>query len=148
MANKGGRPTKFKDEFVEQVEKLAKIGATEEQIAEFFEVTYQTVYNWKQSNEAFREAMLAGKEIADAAVERSLFQRATGYSHAEEKIFCSNGEVVRAESTKHYPPDATSCIFWLKNRKPDDWRDKREVTGSDGGPLTVQIVQFSQSDCE
>ena len=148
MANKGGRPTKFKDEFVEQVEKLAKIGATEEQIAEFFEVTYQTIYNWKQSNEAFREAMLAGKEIADAAVERSLFQRATGYSHAEEKIFCSNGEVVRAESTKHYPPDATSCIFWLKNRKPDDWRDKREVTGSDGGPLTVQIVQFSQSDCE
>jgi len=59
-------------------------------------------------------------------VVRSLFQRACGYSHPEDKIFQHEGNPVVVPTTKHYPPDATSAIFWLKNRDPANWRDKVE----------------------
>jgi hypothetical protein len=57
----------------------------------------------------------------------SLYQRACGYTHKEEKVFCNQGEITTHVVDKHYPPETTACVFWLKNRKPDDWRDLRNV---------------------
>ena len=51
-------------------------------------------------------------------------------------------KLFKRPSVKYYPPDSTALIFWLKNRKPKDWRDKIEHSGPDGGPLTVQIVKY------
>ena len=68
------------------------------------------------------------KPVADARVERSLFERATGYTFESVKIFCNkDGEVTEVPVLEHVPPDPTSMIFWLKNRNPNKWRDKSEV---------------------
>lgn len=123
-----GRPTKYKPEYAEQAHKLALLGATNEQLADFFEVATSTVDLWIKENEAFSGAVKAGRLEADAAVASSLYHRAKGYSHPAVKIMAVNGEVREVGYTEHYPPDATSMIFWLKNRRPDLWRDKVETT--------------------
>lgn len=131
---KAGRPSKFGTVDKSQVEKLARAGWTDSQMAEFFGVAESTWHKWKLDEPAFSESLKDWKAEADHKVERSLFERATGYQHPEEKIFQHNGEIIRAETVKQYPPDTTAGIFWLKNRKPDEWRDKQdhEHAPSDG----------------
>lgn len=139
---KTGRPTKYRVEFVAQAAKLCTLGATDEQLADFFGVCEQTINGWKKKHPAFLESINSAKLDLDASVERSLYQRATGYSHPEDKIFNNNGEPLIVPTRKEYPPDPTSMIFWLKNRQPDKWREKNEhvVTGADGGPVLWQIT--------
>ena len=117
--------------FCEQVAKLAKLGATDKEMADFFEVSEQTLNTWKKEHPEFLESLKEGKEKADAEVADRLYQRAMGYSHADVHISNYQGEVTLTPITKHYPPDPTSAIFWLKNRQRDKWRDKtdHEVTG-------------------
>jgi DNA-binding XRE family transcriptional regulator len=131
---KVGRPTKYRPEYAEQVFKLCLLGATDEQLADFFGVSVQTIYNWTEQEPEFFESRRKGKEEADANVAHALYHRALGYSHPEEKIFSYEGGVVRAETVKHYPPDTAAAFIWLKNRA--GWRDKQEVdVTSDGQPL-------------
>jgi len=127
----GGRPTKYKAEYVEQVKKLCELGATDMQIADFFQVDLATINRWKLKHPEFCASLKLGKEIPDSLVVRSLFQRAMGYSHEEDDIRVIEGQVVITPTIKHYPPDSTSLIFWLKNRNKEDWRDKQEI-GVDG----------------
>ncbi len=122
----GGRPTSFKSEYVEQARKLAELGATDREAAEFFEVAESTLYLWKHTQPEFSEALKVGKALADARVEQSLYRRALGYSHDAVKMHTVDGSVQITPYVEHYPPDTTAAIFWLKNRKPDDWRDKTE----------------------
>lgn len=136
---KTGRPTKYKVEFVEQGAKLTRMGATDAQLADFFKVTLSTLYLWKVQHEAFSEALKRGKEEIDAQVEQSLFRRAMGYTHDSEKLFQSFGQVIRATTQEHYPPDVTAMIFWLKNRQPDRWRDKPEAGIDDAPPTPVKV---------
>lgn len=138
--NKGGRPSAFDPKMCEQAYRLCLLGATDKQMADFFEVSEVTLNAWKKKHPEFLKSLNAGKQQADSEVGQSLFQRAMGYSHPEEKVFCNKGEIVRADTVKHYPPDTTACIFWLKNRQKENWRDRHEVTGDDGGPLSVLIV--------
>lgn len=130
--NKGGRPTKFKTEYSKQALKLTKLGATDKQLADFFEVTETTINNWKIEFPAFFESLKEGKDETDNRVERALYERATGYSHPDTKFATWEGAITDSkEYTKHYPPDATSCIFWLKNRRPEQWREKPEGENND-----------------
>jgi len=121
-----GRPAKYKDTFAKQAEKLCALGATDEDLADFFEVSIRTIANWKTQHEEFLRALKGGKAQADDRVERSLYQRAVGYSFDSEKVFNHKGEALRVKTREHCPPDVTAQIFWLKNRRPEDWRDKRE----------------------
>lgn len=125
--NAGGRPTSFKAEYIEQGRKLAALGATDREMAEFFGVAESTFYLWKNTHPDFSEALKVGKAPADARVEQSLYRRATGYSYDATKIFQYEGQPVTVPYVEHVPPDVTACIFWLKNRVPDEWRDKQEV---------------------
>ena len=129
-----GRKTKYKEEYAEQAKKLCALGATDKQLADFFEVTEQTINNWKNDYPVFFESLKEAKSELDNKVERALFERAMGYSHKEDKVFNNNGEAMTVETVKRYPPDTTALIFWLKNRKPDEWRDKvtQEHDVSDG----------------
>lgn len=124
-----GRPSKYADvkQRLDEVRKLAERGWTDAEMADFFEVTEQTWNNWKGAHPEFFEALKEWKASADARVERSLYERAVGYSHHEDKIFNDSGEAMIVPTRKHYPPDTTAAIFWLKNRKKDEWRDKHEV---------------------
>lgn len=122
-----GRPTKFKPEFVKQAAKLAALGATDREAAEFFEVSEATVHRWKHEFPEFCESLKVGKETADARVEQSLYRRALGYAHDEVHIATYEGQTIITPIVKQYAPDTTAAIFWLKNRRPADWRDKVET---------------------
>lgn len=130
-----GRPSKFKEEFVTQAEKLCKLGATDIEIADFFKVDVRTIYRWKAENDAFCHALKSGKEDADERVERSLFSRAIGYEHEEVDIRVVGGEIVQTPIRKYYAPDTTAGIFWLKNRRSEQWRDKQDVSVNHSGSI-------------
>ncbi|WP_089177136.1 helix-turn-helix domain-containing protein [Bosea sp. AS-1] len=134
-----GAPTAYKPEYAAQAAKLCALGATDMELADFFEVDTRTIYRWKHANEDFCQAVIAGKDQADARVERALYNRAVGYSYQSEKIFNEKGTIIRAPVVEHVPPDTGAAFNWLKNRKPAEWRDKitQEHTGPDGGPLKV-----------
>jgi hypothetical protein len=122
----GGRPSKYKPEFGKQAAKLSELGATDQEIADFFEIEVRTLYRWKHDHEEFCQSLKAGKDIADDRVERSLYQRAIGYEQEEVKIFMPSGaeNPVYAPFRAKVAPDVTAAIFWLKNRRSQDWRDK------------------------
>jgi hypothetical protein len=122
-----GRPSDFKPEYIEQAEQLCKLGATDQEIADFFKVSARTLYRWKGENEQFCQALKTGKSVADERVERSLFSRAIGYEHEEVDIRVIANAIVKTPIRKYYPPDTTAAIFWLKNRRGQDWRDVKEV---------------------
>jgi len=129
---------------------MVELGATDKDIAEACGVTEQTINNYKQSHPDFFESLKSWKEIADGKVERSLYQRAIGYSHTETKAFNQQGEIITADILKHYPPDPTSCIFWLKNRMPAEWREKVShvsATEDDVIPNRIEIV-VKDSSCD
>src|SRR5690606_38343155 len=111
-------------------------------------VSIRTVDSWKVAHAEFLQALKAGKDEADNRVERSLYQRATGYSYDAVKIFMPAGAKapVYAEYREHCPPDTTACIFWLKNRRREQWRDKvdHEVAGPNGGAIPVATVDPSK----
>lgn len=143
-----GRPTIYRDEFADWALKLTKLGATDKELAEALEISEATLNNWKHAHPEFVESIKKGKAIADAEVASKLFHRATGYEHPEDDIRAVNGDIVITPTTKHYPPDTTAAIFWLKNRRPDLWRDKieQEHTGPGGGAVQVQsTVTFVQA---
>lgn len=100
-------------------------------MADFFEVSETTINNWKQEHPKFLESLKRGKDVADATVTESLYKRANGYKHRAVKIFNGPAGTVQVPYVEHYPPDTTACIFWLKNRKPDRWRDRQDVPPDD-----------------
>lgn len=141
--NKGGRPTRYKSEYSEQAYKLCLLGATDKDMADFFNVSEQTINTWKKRHRAFLESIKNGKDHADAEVASKLFHRATGYEHPEDDIRVLNGEIVTTPTTRHYPPDTTAAIFWLKNRQPQKWRDKQEIDHkSTDGSMTPQRIEL------
>jgi hypothetical protein len=143
----GGRPTKYKEEYAEQARKLCALGATDAQLADFFEVSISTINLWKVVHPEFSASINAPKEVADSRVEQSLYRRAMGYEHDEVDIRVVNGEIVETPIRKYYPPDTTAMIFWLKNRKPAEWRETKavELTGANGGPVRVVAQEHDDS---
>lgn len=138
-----GRPSEYRDEYVEQAAKLCDLGATDEEMANFFGVSARTLYRWKLEHDDFCQAIKAAKANADERVERSLYQKATGYDYTEQqaikvKVEQYKEEVEVVDVRRHAPADTTAAIFWLKNRRRNDWRDKHEVEHS--GDVTFQTI--------
>lgn len=128
---KRGRPTKYKEEYAKQAEKICLLGATDEFLADYFEVAVSTIQKWKLDHSDFSDSIKRGKAEADLKVAESLYHRACGYSHPEVKTATHEGRITDSqEFIKHYAPDPTAAIFWLKNRQPKEWRDKQEVEHS------------------
>lgn len=121
-----GRPTVFNDALCEKMIQLYEKGKTDQQVADIIGVSRKTINNWKGKHPDFVYALREMKQVADSFVEASLFSRAVGFSHEEQKVFQYEGQIVTHETVKQYPPDVTAAIFWLKNRQPDRWRDKTE----------------------
>jgi DNA-binding XRE family transcriptional regulator len=136
-----GRPSKYRGEYVEQARKLCLLGATDAQLADFFGVSTQTLNAWKHEYPDFLDSLKGAKIEADERVERSLYERATGYSYQATKVMQYEGKPVLAHYTEHVPPDPTSMIFWLKNRQPGRWRDRMDLNHSVNIDLTGEIEQ-------
>lgn len=123
-----GRPTKFNEAITEKILQLCTAGKTTDQIAEIIGVNPRTIYNWMSSKPEFYQSLKESKQAADEIVEASLFHRATGYRDSWEKeVVTKDGQVVTVTEELRVPPDTTAAIFWLKNRQPENWRDKTEV---------------------
>ena len=129
---KTGRPTDYKPEFATQAEKLCRLGATDIELADFFGCDVRSIYRWAQSHDAFCQALRTGKDACDERVERSLYNRAIGYTYDAVKIFMpANAPApIYAKYQEHVPPDVTAASKWLNNRRPEKWRDKQEVIHS------------------
>ena len=118
-----------------QLESWARDGLTDEQIAANIGISRSTLNEWKKKYSDISDTLKRGKEVVDIQVENALLKRALGYTYKEvtrEKIF--NPETGQyelmptKEVTKEVVPDTTAQIFWLKNRRPEQWRDKRDVS--------------------
>lgn len=128
---KTGRPSSFPKGRQSAIKKLVLMGATDKDLAEAFDVTEQTVNNWKIKYPEFFESLKDWKLQADANVEKALYLRAVGYSHKDTKFATYEGVITdEREYDKHYPPDTAAAFIWLQNRKPSEW--KREQTQHDG----------------
>jgi hypothetical protein len=134
------RPTSYLPKYASQAYKLCLLGATDKDLADFFEVAESTINNWKLEHPRFLESLKRGKDTADATVAESLFKRANGYKHKAVKIFCTkDGNIVEAPYVEHYAPDTTACIFWLKNRKSQAWRDRQEASPEDAADVARAV---------
>ena len=122
-----GRPPKYRNEFAEAAKTLCAVGATTADLAEFFEVTRQTVRNWMAAHPEFLAAIVISKKVADDRVKLSLYERAVGYTYDSEKIVVVKNKVVRVPIREHVPPDVNAERLWLMNRQPEEWRDKPEA---------------------
>lgn len=134
VKKKGGRRGKYEewitDDGLIKVQGWARDGLSNEQIAHNMGITVKTLYEWQNKYGDFCEALKKGKEVVDREVENALLKRALGYEYDEvthEPDKDTGQLVVSKVVRKQVIPDTTAQIFWLKNRKPDEFRDKRDV---------------------
>ena len=134
--SKSGCKGKYHDWITEEgllkIEGWARDGLTDKQIAHNIGITEQTLNNWKKRFPSLFESLKKGKEVIDRQVENALLKRALGYEYEEVKQIIEKDDKgkdkKRIEKTvKHVVPDVGAQIFWLKNRKPHEWRDKQQV---------------------
>ena len=142
---KTGRPSKFFLLDLEQVRKVAELGWNDRQMADFFGVHLSNWYQWQVDYPEFRETLQAWKNNAEYRLERSLYERACGYSHAEDKIFKgSDDNPIVVKTTKHYPPDTSAATFLLKNYAPERFKDRQDMSLS--GDMNLTVVRKSYKD--
>lgn len=123
---------------LKQARFLSEKGCTDIEMASFFEVSEKTLNTWKKEHPDFLDVLKAGKSIADDRVQNALFQRAVGFSHPDTHVSNHQGTITLTPIVKHLPPETVAAIFWLKNRRPAEWRDKIDVNANQTG--TIEIV--------
>jgi transposase-like protein len=123
----GGRKLKFKSAFIGVARKACERGFTDQEVADLLGVNASTFYRWRVQYPQFARVVRLGKEMADVRVERSLYERAIGYSYeAQKAVMTRHGqEILRWR--EHLPPDVGAAMAYLKNRRPDRWRDTRRI---------------------
>lgn len=123
-----GRDSKYHPEFAEQARKLCLLGATDTELASFFDVSESTINNWKQQHPAFLESIRAGKMKADAEVAESLYKRATGHHiQAEKLVKKDDGSFEAIRYQQFLPGDPVAAYKWLTNRRRQNWSDRSAV---------------------
>jgi transcriptional regulator with XRE-family HTH domain len=127
---------------INQMRMLAEKGLTQREMAEFFNVGLSTVEYWLRNKPQLKQAVKEGRQIADAKVERSLYEKAIGYTTKEIKAFQYEGTIISEEFDKHYPPDTGSAIFWLKNRAPERWADSHALEHRHSGTITHKVEEL------
>jgi hypothetical protein len=118
-----GRPTDYRADLCEQAHNYCLLGATNDELAEFFGVSPRTIDNWIAVHPDFESAVKSGRVVADSKVARGLYVRATGYDRKVEREILHQGELKTITNIVHYPPNPQACIFWLRNRRRRTWRD-------------------------
>ena len=118
-----GRPSSYSPDLCELAHNYCLLGATNDELAEFFGVSPRTIDNWIAVHPDFETAVKDGRIIADARVARGLYARAVGYDRKVEREILHQGELRTITNVTHYPPNPQSCIFWLRNRRRRTWRE-------------------------
>lgn len=142
-----------------QLEAWARDGLTYEQIASNCGIALSTLKDWRERFSAISTALKKGKAVVDIMVENALYKRAMGYTFEEvvhERTCVGKDDdglpiyemVETKRATKEVQPDVTAQIFWLKNRKPAEWRDKQQIDTniSTGGDFVLKIKPSDETD--
>ena len=146
----GNTVSKYNQDTPKLVAWMGRSGLTDEQIAAELGINRVTLYRWKAKYPELKQALTVSKNLVDSLVEDSLLKRAMGYDYEETELVAGqNGKTQRIKKVKkHAASDTTACIFWLKNRQPAAWRDKREMehsgnigTEQDMGQLTTEELR-------
>ncbi len=133
MANKNAKYEEWlTEEGLLKIEGWARDGATDEILAEFMGISRSTLSEWKKKFPKISDTLKKGKDIVDRQVENALLKNALGYEYEEVNTFITQDEngntQKKIQKVKRYQrPDTTAQIFWLKNRKPTDWREKQNI---------------------
>ncbi|MBY0020735.1 transposase [Paenibacillus sp. FSL M8-0228] len=123
-----GRPSKYESHVQPKlllIEAWARDGLTEADICKNLDVGKDAFISYKKEYPELVEALKNGKEVIDVMVENALLKAALGYEYRDEELNKATGEPIELRKTAH--PNTTALIFWLKNRKPKEWRDKQEI---------------------
>jgi len=144
-----GRKGAYREDHPKRAYKLSLLGLTDNDLAVAFGVHPTTIDYWKQHHPEFMQAVRRGKEEADTNVAQALYQKAIGYSHKDTYLTIYKGKIISKEITKHYPPDTTACIFWLKNRTrhlETPWADVHRLEHSHQGKIQIEDLSNQLSD--
>lgn len=142
----GGRKTVYDPAFVEIAKKACEAGFTDRELAQCLRVSEVTLNQWKLDHKEFSLAIRTGKAGPDDRVERSFYHRAVGYTYDAVKVVKgSDDKPVLMHYTEHVPPDTTAGIFWLKNRRKEQWRDSYAHTGPDGGAIQIEALETAMA---
>jgi hypothetical protein len=142
MASKAGRKPKYQESFVQLAYWMAKAGLTDEEMAREFGVDRRSLTRWKKSHPEFGEALARGKETPDDKVEAAMYRRCIGYTVTETKEKETWRGPEREIIVKDIAPDVVACIFWLKNRRPERWRDVHKVEST--STVTIEIQEAAK----
>lgn len=140
-----------------KLEGWARDGLTDEQVAHNIGISRSTLNEWKKRYQDISDALKRGKEVVDIQVENALLKRALGYEYEEVTHELYEGEdpdtgervkemIETKRVTKQVAPDTTAQIFWLKNRRPDKWRDKRDIEHSGHTSTTLGIANLTEEE--
>lgn len=144
--NEGGAPSKHKTEYNDQARKLCLLGATDKDLAEFFDVCERTINNWKDEHEEFLQSIRAGKKVADMEVASRLYETTGDRIVVEKKPFklkkvyyndegkrCEEETIEYGEEERTIPADHRSISLWLRNRQSKDWKDSQQIDHTNNG---------------
>lgn len=128
VGNKGGGMTSgCTEDIIRQTQLLSEMGATMHELAKIFNVSEDTVYFWQNRHPEFARALKLGRDASDERVVRSMYAKALGFEKTiEEEVVGKDGEVKTVKKKIYVPPSDTAAIFWLKNRRKNEWRDRHE----------------------
>lgn len=139
-----GRPSLYRPEYADQARAYANLGATDAEIADLLEIDYATFRRWTVAHADLCAALKVGKEASDERVAKSLYMKAMGYEHDVEKVVVIDGVPTTITVRERIPPSDTAAIFWLKNRRPGEWRDRKELA-TEGEAIQVVIKKVGDA---
>jgi len=144
MAKRGPKAN-YQPEHCEIARQFCLLGATNEDLAEHFEVSISTIGNWTRTYPEFKVALHEGRDTADAEIAEKLYRRAKGLGLPAVKLTHVDGEIVETPCTRQYPPDTQAAMFWLRNRRRQRWRERieREHTPND----ELMAILDAASEC-
>jgi hypothetical protein len=139
-----GQPTLYKPDYCTQAHNYCLLGATNEDLAGFFEVTRRTIDDWIATHTAFAAAVHSGRVVADMRVARCLYERAVGWQQTVERTVLLQGEEKVLKNIVNHPPDTRACIFWLRNRRRESWGDRVPVSNDDSYDMIAELDAASE----
>jgi AcrR family transcriptional regulator len=139
MAKKG-RPTLLNKQLKEIAVRMAREpDMTLARLAQRLHISRASLFLYLQKDSDFSDAVRGAMDMADELVEIAFFRRAVGYSHIEEKVFCTpGGRIMKSKVMKHYPPSEVAGKFWLENRRPERWGKAAASDSEEAIPIVIQ----------
>jgi len=139
-----GRPTFYQPEYPELARRFCQLGGTNQELADFFDVSRSTIDGWLRLHPEFAEAVRHGRDLIDMVVADKLLSRIMGYTHEGKRYVAYRGEEKEIRHVVHYPPDVQACIHWLRNRRRKQWLERGKPEQAESEITWAELEQASE----